>query len=438
MNGNNNNHVDAAMITIQPRKWYYQMSGYGGSTSTMVSPYEKTGAKDGGYSLLFGGDAGKVRPMVDEWYAIGLDGRVTTISANQMNTTGHIGIGTLEERFDSYPYLLLDDAEVLLRAGYSQEEIRREFATAWDDEEGAAEVVRTDDNGLTDKRLEMLRAMKVQKEKEENEEDEKAKREFAESKAKLTKELAYLPCKITEEHKWLRVGEVSRNLRAMLKHEFPGVKFSVRSESYSGGDSCHIEYSDGPAYDKVNKVVSRFDSKTYDGMQELEEYYHTAFHSVAGDFGYTFLSRNISEAIRQRIVDLLHEQFAKGSDENHIKRTADEIAHDTDFDGREIAGLQYIDKRDGQYVGKWEVVFKEQEKPTTPTGGDDKPMKKVAGVQITENKEKNGIEIRFPSKPEQSVIDGLKAHRWRWSRFGGCWYNRATDENRRYAESLAA
>lgn len=38
------------------------------------------------------------------------------------------------------------------------------------------------------------------------------------------------------------------------------------------------------------------------------------------------------------------------------------------------------------------------------------------------NVEKGGIEIRFPERPAQSVIDSLKADRFRWSKFSKCWW----------------
>lgn len=62
---------------------------------------------------------------------------------------------------------------------------------------------------------------------------------------------------------------------------------------------------------------------------------------------------------------------------------------------------------------------------------------KVSGVTIRKNEEKNGIEIVFPAKPAQGVIDNLKANNWRWSRFNMCWYNRDTPENMEFAETLA-
>lgn len=62
---------------------------------------------------------------------------------------------------------------------------------------------------------------------------------------------------------------------------------------------------------------------------------------------------------------------------------------------------------------------------------------KVDGVTVTLNQEKNGVEIRFPEKPDQSILDALNANRWRWHRKGGFWYNKQTEANIQFANKLA-
>lgn len=59
------------------------------------------------------------------------------------------------------------------------------------------------------------------------------------------------------------------------------------------------------------------------------------------------------------------------------------------------------------------------------------------GLQVTENKDKNGIEIRFSSKPEQSVLDSLKSKGFRWSRSAGCWYAPMREDTKVLAYSLS-
>lgn len=53
------------------------------------------------------------------------------------------------------------------------------------------------------------------------------------------------------------------------------------------------------------------------------------------------------------------------------------------------------------------------------------------------NQEKQGIELVFDSIPSATIRDTLKQQGWRWSRFGGFWYNRNTPENEQTARDLA-
>jgi len=58
------------------------------------------------------------------------------------------------------------------------------------------------------------------------------------------------------------------------------------------------------------------------------------------------------------------------------------------------------------------------------------------GIEVRENKEKNGVEIIFAAKPNDEVLTSLKANGWRWSRFNGLWYNKLTPENLDFAKNL--
>lgn len=57
-------------------------------------------------------------------------------------------------------------------------------------------------------------------------------------------------------------------------------------------------------------------------------------------------------------------------------------------------------------------------------------------MTINFNEEKNGIEVSFQEKPEQSIIDGLKAHGFRWSRPQKLWYARQSDERAAFVRSI--
>jgi hypothetical protein len=63
---------------------------------------------------------------------------------------------------------------------------------------------------------------------------------------------------------------------------------------------------------------------------------------------------------------------------------------------------------------------------------------KVSVVTLTENEAKNGLQLHFPSKPDEAVRTELKASGWRWSFYNACWYHRNTPENRQWAEQFIA
>lgn len=61
----------------------------------------------------------------------------------------------------------------------------------------------------------------------------------------------------------------------------------------------------------------------------------------------------------------------------------------------------------------------------------------VTGVTARLNPSKEGVEIRFPAKPDAAVLARLKASGWRWSKFSKCWYARDTARARQLAEEIA-
>jgi hypothetical protein len=60
----------------------------------------------------------------------------------------------------------------------------------------------------------------------------------------------------------------------------------------------------------------------------------------------------------------------------------------------------------------------------------------VEGVMVRENKEKDGIEVVFASKPAPEVLKSLKAGGFRWSRGQGLWWAKRTAERLALAKNL--
>lgn len=69
--------------------------------------------------------------------------------------------------------------------------------------------------------------------------------------------------------------EVAKIIRRELATKFPGVKFSVRSHSYSMGSHVSVGWTDGPSERLVDAVVGKFSGKTFDGMDDSTHYHDT-------------------------------------------------------------------------------------------------------------------------------------------------------------------
>ncbi len=52
------------------------------------------------------------------------------------------------------------------------------------------------------------------------------------------------------------------------------------------------------------------------------------------------------------------------------------------------------------------------------------------------NREMNGLELYFPTKPEDSVLSMLRDAKWRFHRVKKCWYAKQTPANKAMAETL--
>lgn len=69
-----------------------------------------------------------------------------------------------------------------------------------------------------------------------------------------------------------RAAQAAKAIKNELQAAFPGVKFSVTSENYSGGDSVRVHWTDGPKQKDVDDLLSKYEYGHFDGMRDLYEY----------------------------------------------------------------------------------------------------------------------------------------------------------------------
>lgn len=108
-------------------------------------------------------------------------------------------------------------------------------------------------------------------------------------------------------------AQTAKRVRGILKVKFPGVKFSVRSKTYSGGSSVRVHWTDGPRTGSVNQAVQWLEGADFDAMTDSKTYDPPAF---VGDEGrlyqvqgadYIFCDRSFSDEgwakMQRRVCD---------------------------------------------------------------------------------------------------------------------------------------
>lgn len=113
----------------------------------------------------------------------------------------------------------------------------------------------------------------------------------------------------------------AKNIRRILRHEFPGVKFKVTSDAYANGTSIYIHWTLGknaPTARDVNALVDEnFSSKRFDGMTDSETFdddlLRRQFRKLFGSAGYVTpqATHPTPEEIAQKEAAALQEQTPK-------------------------------------------------------------------------------------------------------------------------------
>lgn len=104
-------------------------------------------------------------------------------------------------------------------------------------------------------------------------------------------------------------------IRAELKEKFAGVKFSVKSSTFSMGDSVDISWNDFLSRDEVEAVVSKYQQGRFNGMEDMYEYSNT--NSDLPQSKYVSCHRNISEetkVILLPIAENIYDKLKEGED----------------------------------------------------------------------------------------------------------------------------
>ena len=92
-------------------------------------------------------------------------------------------------------------------------------------------------------------------------------------------------------------ASVAKTIRRELKEKFPSIKFSVRSESFAGGNSVDIYYTNGVPADEVRKLVNKYESGHFNGMTDCYNYHNNRDYPTVK---FITVGRKITDDIREK------------------------------------------------------------------------------------------------------------------------------------------
>ena len=92
-------------------------------------------------------------------------------------------------------------------------------------------------------------------------------------------------------------AEVAKLLRKELKEKYPGIKFMVRSRSFTGGNDVNIDYTNGVPADEIRKLCHKYEGGSFDGMTDMYNYNYDKTGPTAK---YIFVNRSISDDVWEK------------------------------------------------------------------------------------------------------------------------------------------
>ncbi len=124
--------------------------------------------------------------------------------------------------------------------------------------------------------------------------------------------------------------QVGKEIRKILKKNFPETKFGVKTEVFSGGDSARAVWVDGPTEEQVQKLIKKFQEGNFNGMIDMYEY-----HQDREGIGvkYVQADRELSHKFQLQASQAAHDFYA---DLENIKKpiTVEDLSNSFEAFGR--------------------------------------------------------------------------------------------------------
>jgi hypothetical protein len=237
---------------------------------------------------------------------------------------------------------------------------------------------------------------------------------------------------------YISAVDTAKLIRKVLKREFPGQKFSVRTDR-----SINIKWTDGPTEDEVKPYVMPFEGQDFDGMIDMRYYKESwllpdgsaSFGNTSGtvdsagadpaydfpkpcegaelvQFGadFIFTKRNHTRALVEQVVEEVYQEYHWTRPEIH------------DYQDGTASFKQDVPGEDWQRSMEIIRVYREAlhhksayTKPTPSNGGFSSPRRTI-------ERDRDWTWVTFRDKPAADVLSTLKEMGGRWSRKRSAWY----------------
>lgn len=148
-------------------------------------------------------------------------------------------------------------------------------------------------------------------------------------------------------------AQAAAMIRKNLKAAFPHTKFKVTSDSFAGGDSVDISWTDGPTRKQVEAIANRHEYGSFDGMQDLYEY--TNVRDDIPQSKYVQCQRGYSVAATVAVIETINRRFGPHLtyEVKHSDYSGDYVHYDCDYtqrDGQFCRDKVYRDLNDTSFV----------------------------------------------------------------------------------------
>ena len=202
------------------------------------------------------------------------------------------------------------------------------------------------------------------------------------------------------------------SVKSELMTAYPGIKFSVKSDSFSGGNSISIHWEDGPTTKEVEAISQKYQYGHFNGMDDIYEYSNE--REDIPQVKYVSESRHMSERIKALLPQIPNSDNYRDSQDQILYRIFAATSLPPTYQNERI---ERTDTTAGHIDELYKIVFETEHQPTTTP--DPTPAPETGSVFIVDYSEK-AIAVTGDAATLKAIQSKMYAIGGKWNRFLSC------------------